>query len=67
MKQLTKGIYFVKEEKRVRIWHDCTEYKDRDSARVELESTGKGTKDALDFICPVCGFTYTLDRNLNLG
>jgi len=68
MKVLTKNVFYYWNPEKVevpKLWHNCQKYKDRDLARVELE-TGKITDDTVDYRCGHCDFTYTLDRHLRL-
>lgn len=66
MKVLKPGIYYVEEEGNYRLWHDCTEYKGRSIARVELEKTQDDDITAT-YECQLCGFTYELDKQVNYG
>lgn len=65
MKVLKPGIYYVKDaEGDYKLWHDCTAYKERDLARVEIE---RQTDDDITatYECSFCGFTYELDKTIN--
>jgi hypothetical protein len=73
MKVLAKGIYYYKkrakpdeDQEPPRLWHDCKKYKDRDSARVEVDLV-KETKDFYKFVCKLCGFEYEFDKTLYLN
>jgi len=76
MKELTKNIYYAKEEMvdeksgekflNIRLWHNCEKYKNRDMARVEILKAEE-TEDIARYVCPYCGFEYILDKNLKLA
>ena len=66
MRLLTKGIYYAKDEDQNHcLWHECAEYKGRELTRVML-SPMEETEDTIKFQCPLCQFSYTLDKHLNL-
>ena len=61
MQVLIKGFYYVfdkinlgtRENPKLRIWHDCSKYKDRDMARVEMEMITEKENSFL-FKCSYC-------------
>ena len=81
MKQLTKGVFYVKKGQpdaleQTRLFHDCEggEFIQEDRKRIlgagrrELAAVpDTETEDVLLFGCPACGFAYPLDKHLTLA
>lgn len=74
MKVLTKNVFYAfNDEDKIqgnppRLWHPCENYKNgkRGVVRTELNKTSE-TDDSVVFTCPHCGYSYTLDKFLNLA
>ena len=73
MKRQPNGIYSNKVkipetgEFIYRLWHDCTKYKNRDSARIEMRRVGTFLDplrgDKIKFKCDLCGFTQEIEKS----
>ena len=63
MQVLKKGIYYFKDKNRIRLWHDCKKYKDRDLTRVEIDKISENEEIA-KFKCSLCAFEYDFDKTL---
>ena len=74
MKVLTKNVFYAfndedkAEKKNPRLWHTCEGYKGgkHGSFRNELTKQSETVDEAV-FTCHHCGFSYTLDKFLNLA